>query len=880
MFAFLGLHPNHDVRAAPSRIEPGAADQDRFLATGGRDVLFELGPDGRCVYASPNVESIAGYAVDSLVGRRLFDFIHDDDEVAVTNAFVTALTDGRSHELQFRLRTAVGDYRWFEGYGRSVSRSPFTINVIAVARDITDRRRAEEAALRSEQRLSLHVEQSPLAVIGWDPDGKLVEWNPAAEAMFGYARDEAIGRDGTALLMPNAGREQWHSFARRSRRDGRPRQSTLENRTKDGRKLLCEWHDSPLIGVDGSLIGVTSIVADATERLHAQELLRDSEAAIRSLYELTSAQEMELPEKITAVLAMGTTFFRVRSGIVARVVGDDFEIVAAHEAPNGLERGALRPMNSMFSASVVDRDEMVVIDHASREGWQKHPALAQQGLETFIGTPVRVAGSLYGVMSYASAAPRVHPFTESEKDFLRLMAQWVGLAIERIQVEEELRHRALHDALTGLPNQRLLEDRLQVAIAQSKRSNRPVGICFLDLDRFKVVNDTLGHRIGDGLLKEVTGRLAGCLREGDTLARLGGDEFVIVLPDLQDSDAACDVAQRLLDSLSQPIFVDRQEMFVTASIGVTTYPVDGSDVETLIKNADRAMYRAKELGRDAYQLYSATDGFSDQRFEMETALRHAVKNGELVLHYQPQVDLASGEVIAVEALVRWNHPELGLVSPVDFISLAEETGLIVPIGAWVIEEACRQSAAWRRLGFPEMRVAVNVSARQFRQKSFVETVAAVLRENALDPSTFEIELTESVTMHAGEAELDTLQRLKFLGVRLAIDDFGTGYASLSNLKRFPIDTVKVDRSFVRDCLNSTDDAAIVKAVVSMGQALRLQVIAEGVETKEQLAFLQLLGCSGAQGYLIAKPCAPADFERFVAERWAAKGRMITPTSAA
>jgi diguanylate cyclase (GGDEF)-like protein/PAS domain S-box-containing protein len=880
IFALLGL-----VAAAPSdddgqTIEPESADRYRWLSTGGHDALFELSPDGRCVYASPNVEAITGHAPSRLTGRSIFEFIHPDDRSEATSALVAALTGGRSTEIQFRFRTDAGEYRWFEGYGRSVNRSPFKINVIAVARDITDRRRAEEAAHLSEERLMLHVEHTPLAVIGWDRDGKLVEWNPAAEAIFGYTRDEAIGRDGLTLLMSEATRDRWRSSADRRHIDACARRSTLENVTKDGRTILCEWHDSPLIASDGSVIGVTSIVEDATERVRAHEFLRDGEAAIRSLYELTSAQDMELEEKIEAVIAMGCSFFRMKSGIVARVEGQDFEIVASHNGKPGLERGAVRPMASMFSATVVARNETVAIDHASRQGWNMHPALREQGLETFIGTPVQISGRIFGVLSFASNAPRTHAFTEAEKDFLRLMAQWVGLAIERIQVEEELRHRALHDALTGLPNQRLLADRLQVSLAQAKRSGNPVAVCFIDLDRFKVVNDTLGHRIGDGLLKEVTARFAGCLREVDTLARLGGDEFVVILQDVKDAAAACDVAQRLLDSLSQPVFVERQEMFVTASIGVTMYPLDGTDVDTLIKNADRAMYRAKELGRDAYQLFSATDGFTGERFTLETALRHAIKNDELVLHYQPQIDIASGRIIAVEALVRWNHPERGLVSPVDFISLAEETGLIVPIGAWVIEEACRQSAKWRRLGFPEMRMAVNVSARQFRHKGFVDSVAAVLRANSLEPSSLEIELTESVTMHAGDAELEALQRLKFLGFRLAIDDFGTGYASLSNLKRFPIDTVKVDRSFVRDCLNSTDDAAIVKAVVSMGQALRLQVIAEGVETKEQLAFLQLLGCSGAQGYLIGRPCPAADIERLVAERWNARGLRLTPNPAA
>lgn len=864
--AFHGRSKPQAAEGADAETSTDTNERYRWLTTGGRDVLVEIGADGRFTYVSPNVAAITGYEPSSLLGTSIFNAIHPDDTPTAMKAFLTAVASGKSAEIQVRMRMANGEYRWIEGYGQSYRKSALDIRVFAVVRDVTDRRRAEEAARQSEERLLLHVAQTPVAVIGWDANGKLAEWNPAARSIFGYELDEAIGRDGAELLLPKDAAGLLSSRIGTWKDTARSRRTTQENITKDGRRIICEWHDTPLVASDGTLIGITSIVQDVTERVKAQEALRDSEAAIRSLYEVTSAPHIDFHEKVRAVLGMGCTFFRTRSGLISRFDGKNFEIVAAQTPEDRFQVGDILPLAWMYSSEVVSKNDTVAITHASEEGWASHPAFLRQRLESFIGTPVAIGGELYGTIAFADSEPRSTPFSATEKDFLRLIAQWLGLAIERGEVEAELRYSALHDALTGLPNQRLLNDRLQMAIAHAKRSGNPIAVCFLDLDRFKVVNDTLGHRIGDDLLKAVTKRLAECLRENDTLARLGGDEFVLLLPEVTDTAAAGKIAQRLLDALEQPLVVEGDELFVTASLGVSIYPKDGSDPETLIKNADHAMYRAKDLGRATYQMYSADDGFNRDRLALETSLRRAIKNDELLLHYQPQIDIASGEIVGIEALVRWNHPERGLIAPGDFIPLAEETGLVVPIGAWVMQHACAQVAQWRRLGFPPFRLAVNVSARQFRQRSFVESVETVLRSNSIDPGTLEIELTESVTMHAGEAELDALERLKHLGVRLAMDDFGTGFASLSNLKRFPIDAVKIDRSFVSDCLNSTDDAAIVKAVVSMGHALRLQVTAEGVETKEQLAFLQLLGCDLAQGYLIGRPTDATEFERLIAER--------------
>jgi diguanylate cyclase (GGDEF)-like protein len=415
---------------------------------------------------------------------------------------------------------------------------------------------------------------------------------------------------------------------------------------------------------------------------------------------------------------------------------------------------------------------------------------------------------------------------------------------------------AQHDSLTDLPNRILLNDRLAQSIAFAHRRQRKLALLFLDLDHFKHINDSLGHAIGDRLLSSVAERLRACVRSSDTVSRQGGDEFVILLAQVKNAQDAGTTAEKILLALSKPYRIGEHELHITASVGIVTYPDDGIDAEGLLQNADFAMYQAKDSGRNNLQFFQSDLNVTAlERQSIETDLRHAIERGELVLHYQPKVNLTTGAIAGVEALVRWRHPLRGLLHPSQFISVAEEFGLIVPIGQWVLREGCRQAKAWQNSGLTPLRIAINVSAVELRNKKFVEGVRAILKETGLEPRYLELELTETFLMQDASPTATVLEALKDMGVQLALDDFGTGYSSLSYMRRFPIDTLKIDQSFVRNLATDADDASVVSAVINMGSSLHMGVVAEGIETREQLAMLREQRCPEGQGYLFSHPLA-------------------------
>ncbi|MCG3112603.1 MAG: EAL domain-containing protein [Candidatus Manganitrophus sp. SB1] len=436
------------------------------------------------------------------------------------------------------------------------------------------------------------------------------------------------------------------------------------------------------------------------------------------------------------------------------------------------------------------------------------------------------------------------------------------------RAEERLIELAHFDQLTGLPNRTLFQDRLRQALPQASRNGKLVALLFLDLDRFKLVNDSLGHTVGDLLLKEAAGRLTHCVRKSDTVARLGGDEFIVILTNITSVHDAAKVAQKILDDFSRPFGLQGPELFVTPSIGITLYPFDGDDIDLLLKNADTAMYRAKQMGRNNYQFYSAEMNTATiAQLTLESSLRYALKREEFLIHYQPQVDLKTGRIASVEALLRWQHPSLGLVSPQEFIPIAEETGLIVPIGEWVLRTACAQAAAWQKANLPLMHMVVNLSIRQFKQPQLIETVERILGETGLSARHLGLELTESMLMENEERTVATLTQLNKLGIQISIDDFGTGYSSLRYLKCFPIHILKIDQSFVREIETNATDAAIVTSIIALARNLGLRVVAEGVESAAQLKFLRANGCDGMQGYYFSKPLSSEALEKKLSAPW-------------
>lgn len=432
---------------------------------------------------------------------------------------------------------------------------------------------------------------------------------------------------------------------------------------------------------------------------------------------------------------------------------------------------------------------------------------------------------------------------------------------------EEIRHMAYYDPLTGLPNRQLFNELIHLALAQAQRhnQNRLLAVLFLDLDRFKIVNDTLGHSVGDKLLQAVAHRLKQCCqRDRDTVARRGGDEFIILLPDLDSTQEAVRVAMKIIDAFAEPFIIPDHELFIGTCVGISIFPDDGTDGETLVKHADMAMYRAKEGGRGRYHLYNQTlDAQASQRLTMENSLRKALQKKEFFLNYQPAVNINSGQIISIEALLRWQHPDLGIIPPDHFIPLTEDNGLIVPLGEWVLHTACAQNKAWQNAGFPHVRVVVNISPRQFLAHKLSDMIENILNDTGLDPCWLELDVTESAMLQDMDTIICTLRRLSDLGVHISIDDFGAGYSSLSNIKKLPINTLKIDRSFVCDLAVNSDDAAIATAVINMAQSLRLNVIAKGVEAVEQINFLSSVNCHDMQGYYFCRPLPAAELSPYL-----------------
>lgn len=725
-------------------------------------------------------------------------------------------TGQHQHDIAVCKQTAE-ETRYFR-----TSLSPTTLNgapaVLLMLEDLTRQAQLQQSLEASELRVRSILEHLVDGVVTIDEQGIVQSINPAAERIFGYRPGEVAGEN-VKILMPEPYRSEHDGYLKRYLETGKGRilgigPREVKGRRKDGGIIPIDLATSEMrIGDQRTFIGV---VRDISERKAMQETMRKLSNVVEQ-----SAESVMITDQEALIT----------------YVNPAFESVTGYGAGEAI---GLTP--AILKSGKHGKEFYARLWETIRSG--------EAFSDVFINR--RKNGTLYyeqkTITPLKDEAGRITSYVSSGLDIS-----------ERMQVQEQFHYLTNYDALTELPNRRLLMERMNQALAHARWKQRTLCLLYLDVDRFKHINDTLGHASGDSLLKMISGRLVDAVRETDTVARLGGDEFGILLDDIASLDDVRLIADKILQCLARPYQLEGRELFITASAGISCYPHDGTDGHTLLKHADIAMYRGKEAGKNNYQFYSREmSARALQRLTLESNLRRALEKEEFVLHYQPQVDLKSGNIVAVEALLRWQNPDLGLVPPLEFIPLLEETGLIVPVGDWVMRAAFAQCRAWNTDGISPPRVSINLSARQLGDAGLGARVGGLLEEFGISGGHIEFEITESVVMNNAVESIDMLNDFRAMGVRLAVDDFGTGYSSLSYLKRLPIDTLKIDRSFVSDVDSDSDSAAIAVAILSLAAGLGLEVVAEGVETSEQLRFFHTRGCGYIQGYLFSRPVPAED----------------------
>jgi diguanylate cyclase (GGDEF)-like protein/PAS domain S-box-containing protein len=813
--------------SARGRAEGALGDSEekyRMLLDGVHDyAIFLLDPGGRVVSWNAGAERIKGYTADEIIGQDYSCFFSPED-----------IKRGRPKEV-LRMTAASGRHKE-DGIRVRKDGSQFLASVTFTAlreadgslRGFSEISRDLSESKESEARYRGLLEAAPDAMVVVDQDGEIVLLNVQAEKQFGYRRDELVGQK-VKNIIPEGFAERLIADGTRSAAEALAQEIgtgiELTGRRKDGSEFPIEIMLSPLESAEGVL--VTAAIRDISVRKAAEKHLAQMESRYRGLLEAA-------PDAMV-------------------VVNQDGEIVLLNvqaEKQFGYRRDELvgQKVKNIIPEGFAER----LIADGTRSAAE---ALAQE-----IGTGIELTGRRKDGSEFPIEI-MLSPLKGAESV---LVTAAIRNITTRKKAEALMIHSSEHDFLTGLPNRMLLSDRVNQAIRMAIRHKRKVAVLFLDLDGFKHINDSLGHPTGDKLLQSVGKRLVDCVRGSDTVSRQGGDEFVVLLSEEEDSEDASITAKRMQRAVAEAHFIDQHDLHVTCSVGVSVYPDDGLNAETLIKNADTAMYQAKANGRQKYQYFKpAMNVRAVERQSLEESLRRALERQEFVVHYQPKINLKTGRITGAEALLRWTHPTRGPVPPGQFIPVAEDCGLILPIGTWVLRQACQQAQAWVDAGLPLGNMAVNISAMQLQNENFLEGVFAILQDTRLDPRLLELELTESVLMKHAESTASILTALRGRGVQVAVDDFGTGYSSLSYLRKFPIDALKIDQSFVRQITTVPDEIIIVKAVIGLGRSLKLRVVAEGVETQEQLAFLKAHQCDEAQGYYFSRPVLPEQFAKLL-----------------
>ena len=821
--------------------------------------------DRKVVHCNPRFSEIYGWSPAELVGQpgAIF-YLSPADYEDMGRQAGPILASGQLLDMEIPMRRKDGSAILCRVRAKAIDPADNHAGTIWIIEDVTAHR-AEQARLAELlQRQRAILENASVGIL-FTREGRIVHCNPRMEAIYGWVPGSLIGQSARVFFDSDADYRAFGTTVGPVLARGELVDIEWQHRRhRDGVRIWSRHLAKALPNSDGSQ-GAIWISEDISAQKDAQEALaqahheleRRVEERTEELARINRQLQHEVAERRAAEEHLRAEEARFRD--LSEMASDWFWEMGPDlrfsQMSMGLHETKLPPDRTLGKF----RWELPILNITPAQ-WDEHRRILDARLP-------------FKDFAYQmeTRPGEVHWFSISGKPIIEdgVFKGYRGTGTDitaKHEAEQKIQFLAYHDPLTGLPNRVLLEDRLEQAIAQAERGQHGLALVFMDLDNFKKINDSLGHAAGDALLKEVATRLKCCVRDTDTISRQGGDEFVLVLGGLHGSEGSLPVLTKIMESLQEPFVCEGNELSTSASMGVALYPQDGDNFDILRKKADMAMYRAKEAGRNTYRFFDeAMDEEAVEHLLMRSGLRRAIERGEFVLHYQPQIDIASGRVVGVEALLRWEHPEFGLVAPGRFIPVAEDSGLIVPIGAWVIEEACRQAVAWRRAGLPDLVMAVNLSAAQFRRNGIEETVAQALQRSGLVPALLELELTESILLQDVEHVLATVQRLKQLGVQLAIDDFGTGYSSLSYLKRFDIDKLKIDQSFIRDLASDPDDAAIVRAIIQMAHSLGLRAIAEGVETAELLQQLRGFGCDEAQGYHYARPMPAAEAERYLAQ---------------
>jgi diguanylate cyclase (GGDEF)-like protein/PAS domain S-box-containing protein len=841
-----------DVSEAALAREAASATEERlnelFAATPAALTFFDCA--GKITDSNPASERLMGVGRTELIDRPFSDFILPDDLALAADLFARVL---RGETVQAGLTVRRLDGRTFpvDLVAGPLRERGAISGVYCAARDISEMNEALARAEGGEERFRSIFDSNPDPMLAFDAHATITSVNAAAARLLEVDPETLVGR---SLGDITTGADVTDALACYNRALA-GLAAGVELRLRHAREeSLPAFVTMIPIRFRGLAAGVHLHVRDLRAGLAQQRQIAAHADRIRDLYLSAAATSENAEQQIAATIEAGCRILGLSSGALYEAETDS--IAQTFGEPLSTELARL-PLRSEHAVAFDDlRESPLLVNDLGTP-----PFIA------FIGTPIDVSGIRYGSLSFSDRRRRRTAFDDVDLDLVQLMGALVGSAIERGRSRARLQSLAYTDTVTGLPNRLWLVEHLRTLLDGARRTNSSIGVLFLDLDRFKDINDTLGHDSGDRLLRIIGERLGRAIRTSDVVARMGGDEFVVLAGDGPDTQSLGGLAERIIATVEEPVVINEADYFVTTSIGIALFPADGGDAETLVKHADVAMYRAKDRGRNTYQFFTpALNATLHSRVSQEKTLRKALDNGEFVVYYQPQHELTTGAVVCVEALVRWNHPRSGLVLPGQFIPNAELSGLIVSLGDFILESACRDVSALRKTIAPDLRVAVNLSARQFHQQRLAAKVRACVERVGLEATALELEITESVAMNDAALTVNIMRDLGAEGMRLSVDDFGTGYSSLGYLRRFPLDSIKIDRSFVTDLAAEPEDATIIRTVIAMAHALDLEVVAEGVETSEQLAFLRSENCDRVQGFYFSQAIPLATLQNYITSR--------------